>query len=320
MTGRIIGTGSCLPEHVVTNDDLAEIMDTSDEWIRTRTGIGERHLVINETTTSMAIEASKKAMEEAGITADQIDLIVFGTLSADQVTPSAACEVQAGIGAMNAMCFDVNAACSGYMYSLKTAVAYIKAGMAKTVLVIGAETLSRMMDYTDRSTSVLFGDGAGASVVVADEKGVGAFDQGSDGTKGKYLIVPNRRNNNPLVSNSKDLQYLYMDGQEVYKFAVKYVAASIKKVLEEQGLTPEDIDWFILHQANTRIIESVSKRLGVSLDKFPMTLQFTGNISAGSVPILLDHANRKGLLKKGNKLVLTGFGGGLTWGTAFVEW
>lgn len=320
MTTRIIGTGSCLPKTIVTNDDLSKIMDTSDEWISSRTGIRERHLVKEETTAALSITAAKRALENAGITAKELDMIIVGTVSGDHVTPSTACEVQAGIGAVNAVAFDINAACSGFLFSLHTAMAYMKSGLCKTALVIGAETLSKIMDWSDRSTCVLFGDGAGAAVVRADEVGITAFDQGSDGTKGMVLACPNRTNNNPLIETDKSLGYTRMDGQEVYKFAVTAVPSSIQRVLEEARLTPEDIKYFLLHQANIRIIQSVAKRLKTDLDKFPISLDHCGNMSAASVPVLLDEVNRKGMLQKGDKLILSGFGGGLTWGTCLLEW
>ena len=192
--------------------------------------------------------------------------------------------------------------------------------MCRLALVIGAESLSRIMDWSDRSTCVLFGDGAGAAVIRAQENGLMAYDQGSDGEKGKYLACPNRTNNNPLVQTDKILAYTKMDGQEVYKFAVSYVPASIQKVLEEAGVAPSDVKYYLLHQANLRIIQSVAKRLKLSQDKFPISLDHCGNVSAASVPILLDEVNRKGLLEKGDKIILSGFGGGLTWGTCLMEW
>ena len=320
MKARIIGTGSYLPEHIVTNDDLAQIMDTSDEWISSRTGIRERHLVKEETTADMSVAAAKKALENAGVTAEEIDLIILGTVSPDYITPSCACQVQAAIGAHKAVAFDINAACSGFMFALHIANAYIQAGIYRTALILGAETLSKIMDWTDRGTCVLFGDGAGAAVVRGDENtGLLAYDQGSDGSRGMVLAGLNRTNNNPLVETSKELQYVHMDGQEVYKFAVTSVPASLQKVVKEAGLTMEEIDYFALHQANIRIIQSVAKRLKVSGDKFPVSLDHCGNISAASVPILLDEMNRKGMLKPGMKIALSGFGGGLTWASAVIE-
>lgn len=320
MTTRIIGTGSCLPENIVTNDDLAKIMETSDEWIRSRTGIRERRLVKEETTASMCIGAAEKALQQAGMEAKELDLIIVATITPDHLTPSTACEVQAGIGADRALAFDINAACSGFMFALNMAHAYLQAGMYRNALILGAETLSKIMDWNDRSTCVLFGDGAGAAIVTSDEYGMISFDQGSDGTRGHVLAGRNRLNNNPLISNPTDLDYIHMDGQEVYKFAVSTVPKSINRVLEQAGITAADVDYYVLHQANIRIIQSVAKRLKLSEEKFPISLDHCGNISAGSVPILLDELNQKGMLKKGKKLVLSGFGGGLTWGTALIEW
>jgi len=318
---RIIGTGSCLPEAVVTNDDLAKIMDTSDEWISSRTGIKKRHLAKEETTAGMSVEAARRALENAGVTAEELDLIILGTVSADYVTPACACEVQAALGAKNAVAFDINAACSGFMFALNIANAYIQAGLYRTALILGAETLSKIVDWNDRSTCVLFGDGAGAAVVRGDEQyGMLAFDQGSDGTKGDVLACLGRTNNNPLVKNDQETAYVHMDGQEVYKFAVTTVPASLQKTIEAAGLAPEDIDYYALHQANIRIIQSVSKRLHISEDKFPISLDHCGNISAASVPILLDEMNRNGLLKPGTKIAMSGFGGGLTWASAVLEW
>ncbi len=326
MITRIIGTGSCLPKQVVTNDDLSKIMDTSDEWISSRTGIRERRLVKEETTASMSAEAAAKALANAGVKAEEVDLIIVGTISGDYVTPSTACEIQAQLGAVNAVAFDINAACSGFMYALNTAYAYLQMGIYNTALVLGAETLSKIMDWNDRSTCVLFGDGAGAAVVrayadeQAESKGLLSFEQGSDGAKGMVLACRGRMNNNPLVQNSKELSYVGMDGQEVYKFAVSTVPASIQRVLDQAGLAVEDVKYFVLHQANIRIIQSVAKRLKIDLDKFPISLDHYGNISAGSVPILLDEMNRKGMLEKGDKIVMSGFGAGLTWASSVIEW
>ena len=320
MTTRIVGTGRCLPKTVVTNDDLGKIMDTSDEWISSRTGIRERHLAKEETTAGMSAEAAKKALEMAGMKAEEIDLLIVGTITGDYITPSTACEVQALLGAVNAMAFDINAACTGFMVAMNTADAYIRAGIYKNALVIGAEVLSRIMDWTDRKTCVLFGDGAGAAVLKADNTGMLAYTQGAAGEKGMSLAGQSRLNNNPLITNSQALSYIHMDGQEVYKFAVSTVPASIEKVLAEAGLEPTDIKYFILHQANLRILQSVAKRLKVEEERFPISLDHCGNISAASVPILLDEVNEKGLLQKGDKIVLAGFGAGLTWSACVMEW
>ncbi len=321
MKTRICGTGSALPKRIVTNDDLSKIMDTSDEWIKSRTGIGARHIATEETLTDLAFHASLQALEEAGALPEELDMILAATLSPDNVFPSLSCELQRELGAVNAVAFDINAACSGFLFALQTADAYIKSGRYKNILVVGGEILSKMMDWNDRSTCVLFGDGAGAALVKADSDfGILGISQGSDGAKGQALTCENRRINNPYMKNSTDLSYTNMNGQEVYKFAVRTVPKAILEALGEAGLTVSDIDLFILHQANIRIIESVAKRLKVPMEKFPTNLQECGNISAGSVPVLLDEINRAGRIKKGDKIVLAGFGGGLTWGAAVLEW
>lgn len=320
MAARIIGTGSALPERVVSNQDLEKLMDTTDEWIRSRTGIEKRHIAVEETTTSMAVEAAKKAMKNAGIRADEIDLIIVGTVSGDMCFPSTACQVQSAIEASNAVAFDINAACAGFLFGLAIADAYMKAGMAEKALIIGAETLSKMMDWNDRSTCVLFGDGAGAAIVQKDDTGIISIVQGSDGARGSALTCYNRPVNNPFVKNRQELDYTKMDGQAVYKFAVKTVPSTITQALEEAGIRADEIKYFLLHQANIRIIEAVAKKMGQPIEKFPTNLQECGNISAGSVPILLDSVNQKGELAKGDKIVLAGFGAGLTWGATVLTW
>lgn len=319
-TIRIAGTGSALPETIVTNEDLAAVMDTSDEWISSRTGIRERRLAKEETTATLSAEAARKALADAGMTAEELDLIIVGTITGDCVTPSTACQVQAALGARRAVAFDVNGACSGFMFALHTAYAYLRSGLYENALVIGAETLSKIMDWSDRSTCVLFGDGAGAAVVRQTEQGTFVFDQGSDGARGGVLSCAGRPVSNLLVKREFTPDYVHMDGQEVYRFAVSTVPDSIRRTLDAAAAAVEDVDYFVLHQANIRILQSVAKRLKVSEDKFPISLDHCGNISAASVPILLDEMNRKGMLKRGDKLVLSGFGAGLTWGTAFIEW
>lgn len=320
MTTRIIGTGSSIPDRKVTNDDLANIMDTSDEWIYSRTGIHSRHLVEQETTTFMASEAARKAMENAGVLPEEIDLIIVGTVSGDMCYPSTACLVQAEIGAVNAVAYDISAGCSGFLFALNAAHAYIQSGMCQCALVIGAETLSKMMDWSDRSTCVLFGDGAGAAVVKAGDTGIRAVAQHSDGASGGVLVCKNRGSNNPFVTSEIKLDYTKMEGQEVFKFAVKMVPKCVQEVVEKAGLAVENVDYFLLHQANKRIIESVSKRLKVPMDKFPVNIEHYGNTSAASIPILLDELNRKNTFHKGDIIVLSGFGAGLTWGATLLEW
>ena len=320
MSVKILGTGSFLPESVVTNDFLSTIMDTSDEWISSRTGIKARHLVKKETTTQMSVEAAKNALLDAGIQAAELDLIIVGTITGDDITPSTACEVQAAIGAKAAVAFDINAACSGFMFAMHSAYAYLQSGIYQNALIIGAETLSRIMDWNDRSTCVLFGDGAGAAVLGAGQGGILGFEQGSDGVKGSVLACRARANSNPLVQENPETNYVHMDGQEVYKFAVTTVPASIERVLEKAQAGAEEIKYFLLHQANIRIIQSVAKRLHAPMEKFPISLDHCGNISAASIPILLDEVNKKGMLEEGDKIVMSGFGGGLTWGTCILEW
>lgn len=320
MPARIIGTGSYLPLRKVNNRELEKWVDTTDEWIRERTGIEERHLAVEETTTSMAVSAARAAMENAGVRAGEIDLIIVGTVSADMCFPSTACQVQSEIGAERAVAFDINAACAGFLFGLSIAEAYMQAGMAGTALIIGGETLSKMMDWQDRSTCVLFGDGAGAAVVRKEETGILSLVQGSDGKSGTALTCRNRPVNNPLVKNDPALDYAHMDGRAVYRFAVKTVPCAIESALEKAGIVPEEIKYFLLHQANLRIIESVAKKLGQPMEKFPTNLQKCGNISAGSVPILLDNVNRSKMLQRGDKIVLAGFGAGLTWGAAVLVW
>ncbi|MDE5907731.1 MAG: ketoacyl-ACP synthase III [Lachnospiraceae bacterium] len=320
MPARIIGTGSALPEKVVTNQDLEKMMDTTDEWIRSRTGIEKRHIAVTETTTSMAVEAARRAMDDAGISEAEIDLIIVGTVSGDMCFPSAACQIQSAIKASNATAFDINAACAGFLFGLSIADAYMESGMAKTALVVGAETLSKMMDWNDRSTCVLFGDGAGAAVVRSDETGIMSMVQGSDGARGNALVCHNREVNNPYVKNGYELDYTSMDGQAVYKFAVKTVPAAIMQALDQAGISADEVKYFLLHQANIRIIEAVAKKMSQPIEKFPTNLQECGNISAGSVPILLDFVSKEGKLDKGDKIVLAGFGAGLTWGAAVLTW
>ena len=318
---KFLGTGSALPEKIVSNDDLAQVMDTSDEWIKSRTGIGMRHIAVEETTTSMAVEASEKALADAGISGSDIDLIIAGTISADYIFPSLACEVQAAVGAKNATAFDLSAGCSGFLFALSTADAYFRTGRFKKALIIGAETLSKMMNWADRSTCVLFGDGAGAAVVSADGDQLLSMVQGSDGAGGMALHCKNRPVNNLYRQlGAQYYSFTEMDGREVYKFAVRTVPKAISEALEQAKLPIDDVKYFLLHQANIRIIESVAKRLHQPMEKFPCNLQECGNISAASVPILLDNVCNHGMITTGMKIVLAGFGAGLTWGATVIEW
>lgn len=324
MAVRIIGTGSYLPQNVADNNFLSTIVDTDDEWIQQRTGIKERHLSSGkEGTTYMATHAAEAALENAGIEASELDMIIVATVSADTYVPSTSCSVQGTIGAIRATCFDINAACSGFLFALNTAYAYIETGMARTVLIAGSETLSREVDWSDRSSCILFGDGAGAAVIQRDDESNGgllASITGSDGTQGDVLTCKGRGIQNPFHHSKRRKDYIRMDGQAVFRFAVTTVPRCVKQILKKTQLAPEDIKYFILHQANERIIELIAKRLKVDLDRFPMNLDHYGNTSSASIPILLDELNRNHLLETGDKLILSGFGGGLTWGAVLLEW
>lgn len=304
----------------MTNDDLSKIVETNDEWIRSRTGIRERRIATEDRTSDMAAKAAARAIEQAGIAPEEIDLILLATSSPDFCFPNGACEVQAKIGAVHAACYDISAACTGFVFALSTAHAFISSGIYRTALVIGADVLSKLVDWTDRGTCVLFGDGAGAVVVRADETGILGLNMHSNGAKGEVLTCGSRSNGNFLLGRKPELGYMAMDGQEVFKFAVKKVPECISQVLEETGYATGDIDHFIIHQANYRIIESIAKRLKVDIEKFPVNMEHYGNTSGASVPILLDELNRAGKLKRGERIVLSGFGAGLTWGALLLEW
>lgn len=320
MTARIIGTGSAVPEQIVTNEDLSKIVETSDEWISSRSGIKERRIAKEETTTSLAILAGKRALENAGVTAEEIEVIIVATCTPDYFFPNTACQVQEAISAKHAVAFDLSAACSGFLFALSTAQAYIKGGIYQKALIVGAETMSKMIDWSDRSTCVLFGDGAGAAVVSAEETGVLELVQKSNGAGKGVLSCKARETRNLLNHESETKEYLYMEGQPVFKFAVKTVPECVEEVLKKAEVKKEEIRYYILHQANSRIIQSVAKRLKEPEEKFPMNLSLYGNTSAASIPILLDEMNRNGMLNRGDKLVLSGFGAGLTWGAVLLEW
>ena len=320
MTARIAGIGAYVPETIVTNDDLAKIVETSDEWISSRTGIRERRISTKEGTSDLAAEAARRSLEAAGVKPEELDLIILGTSSPDCNYPSGACEVQAKIGAVNAAAFDISAACSGFIFAMNIVQGFFKSGIYQTALIIGAETLSKVVDWDDRSTCVLFGDGAGAAVLKNEESGIIDMLMGSDGTKGEALKCTSRSLGNFLTGERPELGFMTMDGQEVFRFAVKRVPEVIAEVLEKNRVEQAEISWFVLHQANRRIVEAVAKRMGEPVDKFPMNMQEYGNTSSASIPILLDEMKKKGWLKSGQKLVLAGFGAGLTWGASLVEW
>ncbi len=321
MAIRIIGTGSALPEKTMTNEDLTRLVDTSDEWIRERTGIGTRHISTGETVVSLAAQACQHALESAGRDASEVELLLIATCTPERGIPCAACQVQNELGAAQAAAFDLNAACAGFLFALNTACAYIEAGIYQNALIAGSEVLSKIIDWTDRSTCVLFGDGAGAVLVERCEQGgILAIAQHSDGNKGAVLQCDGRELHNPFVDVPATVPYVRMDGREVFAFAVRQVPSCIQEVLGKAGLTAGEVDLYVLHQANKRIIEGISKRLAVDLDRFPMNLDRVGNMSSAAIPVLLDELNREGRLREGMTLVLSGFGAGLTYGACVLKW
>ena len=319
---RIAGTGSYLPDKVLTNADLEKIVDTSDEWIVSRSGIRERHIAADDQTTSdLSYEAALKALEAAGMTADEIELIIVGTTTPDIVFPSTACLLQAKLGISGCGAFDVNAACSGFIFALSVADQFIRAGTVKNVLVIGAETLTRLVDWTDRATCVLFGDGAGAVVLKADsEAGILSTHLHADGGKQDLLICPvgPSKGFKPELPNAG--VKIHMAGSEVFKHAVKALDSVVDETLHANGLDKSDLDWLIPHQANLRIIEATAKRLHMSMDQVIVTVDRTGNTSSGSIPLALDEAVRSGKIQRGQLLLLEAFGGGFTWGSALIRY
>lgn len=320
MIGKICGTGSCVPGQVWDNGRLAQMVETDDAWIRERTGIARRHIAQQEDTSWLAGNAALAALENAGVPAEEIDLILVATISPGSIMPCTACEVQKMTGAVNATCFDLNAACTGFLFALNTAQAYLAQGIYRNALVIGAETLSDLVDWADRTTCILFGDGAGAAVVCGDRQGMFVQKTYSDGGKGHVLTCASR-NQRKYEENPKDTStYMRMDGREVFRFAVSRVPEVIREVLEDARIRKEDISYYILHQANERIVRSVAKRLGEPVEKFPVNMEEYGNTSSASIPILLDEMNRRGMLKSGDKIILSGFGGGLSYGASLLEW
>ena len=315
---KILGTGSYLPAKTLSNHDLAKIVDTSDEWITTRTGIKTRHIAAdNEKCSDLAVAAARNALEAAGVDAAEIDLIVVATSTPDMQFPATATIVQQKLGISGCPAFDVQAVCAGFMYAITTANAYIKSGMAKKALVIGADVFSRIMDWTDRRTCVLFGDGAGAVVLGAsDEPGILHSKLLADGNYGYLLQTPGWIANGVVCGTP----FLQMDGPGVFKFAVKALAKVAEDVIAEAGLTPEQIDWLVPHQANYRILESTAKHLKLGMEKVVLTVQDHGNTSAASIPLALDWGVRHGSIKRGHTLLLEGIGGGFAWGAVLVKY
>ncbi|GGH88722.1 3-oxoacyl-[acyl-carrier-protein] synthase-3 [Pullulanibacillus pueri] len=309
MGAGIIGMGKYVPDTVLTNFDLEKMVDTSDEWIRTRTGIEERRIANDEVDTSdMAYYASVEALEKAGLSAEEIDLILVATVTPDRPFPSVACLIQARLGAKNAAAMDISAACAGFIYGLVTAKQYIETKTYKNILVVGVEKLSKITNWEDRNTAVLFGDGAGAAVMapVSDDKGILSFELGSDGTKAKELY--------------QEGSHIVMNGREVFKFAVRQMGESAVNVIEKAGLTKEDINLLIPHQANIRIMEASRERLALPVERLMKTVHKYGNTSSSSIPLALADGIEEGKIKDGDIIVLVGFGGGLTWGAVAIRW
>lgn len=319
---RIIGTGSYLPERIMTNAELEKLVDTSDAWIRERTGIAERRLVAEDQSCSdLAIEASRAALDSAGVAAEDIDLIVLGTCTPDRIFPSTACLVQRALGTKSgAPAFDVSAACSGFVYALDVAHRFIGTGGARRALVIGSETMTRLLDWTDRGTCVLFGDGAGAVVLEAsDEPGILSTHLHADGSQEELLHVPwgVGRGYKALDDTSGKIK---MRGNEVFKVAVRTLGRIVDETLEANGLTKADVDWLVPHQANIRIIQATARKLGLPMERVVQTVKYHGNTSSASIPLALDSAVRDGSIKRGDLLLLEAFGGGFTWGSALVRY
>ena len=319
MVGRIVGTGSYAPEKVMDNHDLARIVDTNDEWIQDRTGIVRRHIATEDTTVTMAVKSAKAALENANMNPEEIDAILVSTVSPNTLCPSIACQVQSEIGAVNAFAMDLNAACTGVLFAFYMVQNMIMAGTFKTALRIGSESLSHLVDWTDRGTCILFGDGAGACIVQAQEEGVYASCLGSDGTKGAALTCEGRHRKDFENAIKEGQTFIQMDGKQVFSFEVRQVPKCIQELLAKINKEADDIDVFLLHQANQRILEKIAKRLKVSIDKIPSNIADYGNTSSASIPILLDELWREGRIHSGQHCILAGFGAGLSWGAAYVQ-
>ncbi|MDA8233737.1 MAG: ketoacyl-ACP synthase III [Clostridia bacterium] len=325
MPVGITGVGSYAPERVMTNAELEELVKTTDDWIRTRSGIRERRIAGEDTATSdMSVIAAQRALENAGLQASDIDLIVLATLSPDYPWPATACLVQERLGAHRAVAFDISAGCTGLVYGLAVGSQFIQTGMYRNVLVIGGETMSKVINWQDRSTCVLFGDGAGAVVLQPVQEGSGflSIDLGTEGAGVELLYQPGGGSRRPASEETlaRKEHYLHMNGREVFKFAVKVMEQSTLKAIEKAGLTVEDINYIIPHQANLRIIEAAAKRLKVGMDKIYVNVDKYGNTSAASIGIALDEALQEGKIKKGDNILLVGFGAGLTWGAIVLKW
>lgn len=326
---KILGTGHYSPEQIITNGYLSEFMETNDEWITTRTGIKQRHISDGEPTWYMAAQASLQAMENAGISADEIDLILLSSTTEDFFLPSSACMIQREIGASGCMAIDINCACSGFIYAIDMARRYLACDDVKKVLVVASESLSKIVDYDDRTTCILFGDGAGACIVEASDDTVYSSFHGADGNGAKYLVARHINAETKVIKHSKHFDdglpdsgksYILQDGKEVYKFATSILPMAVKKAAEKSGIAIDDIDFFIPHQANIRIIETAAKKLKVSMDKFIVNISEYANTSSASIPLAFDEAVRSGKIKRGDKICFVGFGAGLTYGAVIFEY
>ncbi|MBQ6040752.1 MAG: ketoacyl-ACP synthase III [Oscillospiraceae bacterium] len=317
MSIQVLGTGAYVPERIVTNDELSTMVDTSDEWIRQRVGVAERRVSVSENAAEMGAKAAQKALEAAGITADQLDLIVGATVSSDFGCPSMSAKVQELIGA-GCPAFDVNSACSGFLFALDTAAAFVARGGIRYALVLGAERLSRILDWTDRSTCVIFGDGAGAAVIAPGENYLAShlYTQGGE----SVLSIPLGKGNSPFYEKDVAPLAVHMSGQETFKFAVKQIVGEIRLIAERAGITTEQIDYIVPHQANIRIIDLAARRLNVPMEKFVVNIERYGNTSSASVPISFDELVRSGRLKRGDLIALCAFGGGLSSGACLIRW
>jgi len=317
MSIKILGTGSCLPEFVLNNETLTKLVDTTDEWITLRTGIKERRVITKESIKELSVNAAKSALKSANILPENLDLIICATVHGQYLVPSLSCVIQAEIGA-KCPAFDINAACTGFIYGLTIAKAYLESGAAKKILLVAAESMSEVSDYTDRATCVLFGDGAGAVVLEKGDSLLSIFVTASGNEE--LLTIPITKGNSPFVDHTNEkMPYLDMKGPEVYKFAVQAINRDVLKVLEDAKLTIDNIDYFAIHQANARIVDAASQKLNIPEEKLLKNIHKYGNTSSACIPIMLDESIREGKLKKGMKLLLTAFGGGMTTGAAILN-
>ena len=318
---KIKAVGAYVPEYTVTNDDLSKIVDTNDEWISSRSGIRRRHFSKGENTSDLAAKAAEIILKKAGVNAEDVELIVVASVSPDYATPSVSCLVQSKIGAVNAVAFDIGAACSGFVFGLSVADKFIKSGVYKNALVIGSEVLSKYLDFEDRGTCVLFGDGAGGAFLErSEEGGILAEDMGSDGARGLSLTSGFRNVVNPYCEGERFIHsFIEMDGREIFDFATRTVPKSVEALIEKAGISVDDIDIVVPHQANARIVQIVARKLKIPMEKFYLNMEEYGNTSSASIPIALNEMDNKGLIKKGDTVLITGFGAGLTWGSMLIK-